>query len=216
MPKTLYLIDGHAQIYRAYYAPFPSLTAPSGEPTRATHVFCQMLLNLVRDKQPDYLALTLDADESKLERLRIYPEYKGTREPPPEDLPLQADRIVSIIEAINLPVLRLEGHEADDIMATLATQLAGPDLHVYLVSKDKDLEQLLTPHVSLYDPGKDDLVTPARLAETKGWTPELAVEAQILTGDMVDNVPGVQGIGPKTAAKLIAQVWLRPGGHRAC
>jgi DNA polymerase-1 len=203
MSKTLYLIDGHGQIYRAYYAPFRDLTSPSGEPTRATYVFCQMLLNLIRDRRPDYLAVALDADETKLHRRQLYPDYKAHREPPPEDLPPQETRIMSILQAASIPLLRVEGYEADDILATLVRRLAGPDLQVYIVSRDKDLEQLLGPHVALYDPFKDEVITPERLRELKGWGPEQAIEAQILIGDDVDNVPGVVGIGPKTAAKLL-------------
>jgi DNA polymerase-1 len=203
MPKTLYLIDGHAQIYRAYYAPFGNLSAPSGEPTRATHVFWQMLLNLVRDRRPDHLAMAMDVSDETVFRKSIYPEYKAHREPPPEDLPVQAERIIAMLETLGLPILRAPTFEADDIIATLVRRHAGPDLHVYLVSKDKDLEQLLSAHVSMYDPARDEVITPQTLLETKGWPPEQAIEAQILTGDSVDNVPGVPGIGPKTAAKLL-------------
>jgi DNA polymerase-1 len=203
MPRSFYIIDGHAQIYRAYYAPFGNLTAPTGEPTRATHVFCQMLLNLVRDRRPDYLAMVMDVSDETVFRKDIYPEYKAQREPPPEDLPPQQDRIVSILSALGIPILRREGFEADDIMATLVRRLADTELLIYLVSRDKDLEQLLSKRVSLYDPNKDEVITPERLFETKGWRPEQAIDAQTLAGDNVDNVPGVPGIGPKTAAKLL-------------
>lgn len=203
MPQSLYLIDGHAQIYRAYFAPFAPLTAPSGEPTRATHVFWQMVINILKNRRPEYLALTLDVSDETVFRRDLHPDYKAHREPPPEDLPVQRDRIIGMAEALGMPILRSPGFEADDIMATLAARLAGPELHVVLVSKDKDLEQLLGPHVSMYDPGKDQLITPDVLLREKGWRPDQAVEAQILTGDSVDNVPGVPGIGPKTAAKLL-------------
>ncbi|MBU0637465.1 MAG: DNA polymerase I [Planctomycetes bacterium] len=203
MPRSLYLIDGHAQIYRAYYARVGELTAPSGEPTRATYVFYQMLLNLVRDRAPDYLAMTLDVSDETVFRKQIYPDYKAHRDPPPEDLPPQAERIVQILTAVGMPILRMESFEADDIMATLAARLAPEDLHVYLVSRDKDLEQLLSDRVSLYDPIKDEVITPDSLYEAKGWHPAQAIDAQALTGDSVDNVPGVPGIGPKTAAKLL-------------
>ncbi len=203
MPRSLYLIDGHAQIFRAYYAPFANLSSPTGEPTRATHVFCQVLINLVRDRKPDYLAMVMDVADETVFRRDIYPDYKAQREPIPEDLPPQIDRIVSIIQALEVPLLRVPGFEADDVMATLARRLAGDDLHVYLVSKDKDLQQLLNANVSLYDPGKDEVITPDRLLELKGWRPEQAIEAQTLMGDTVDNVPGVRGIGEKTAAKLL-------------
>lgn len=203
MPKTLYVIDGHAQIYRAYYAPFRPLNSPTGEPTRATYVFCQMLLNLLRDRRPDYLVMALDADETKLLRRQIYPEYKAHREPPPEDLGPQEERIIRILEAAGVPLLRQEGHEADDLIATLVRRLAGPELRVCVVSRDKDLEQLLGEYVYLYDPLKDEEITAERLVNVKGWRPEQAIDAQILIGDSVDNVPGVPGIGPKTAAKLL-------------
>ena len=125
MPKTLYLIDGHAQIFRAYYAPFGKLSAPSGEPTRATHVFCQMLLNLIRDRRPDYLATVLDVSDQTVFRKDIYPDYKAHRDPPPEDFAPQHDRIISILEGMGMPILRREGFEADDIMATLAERYGG-------------------------------------------------------------------------------------------
>jgi DNA polymerase-1 len=203
MSRTLYLIDGHAQIYRAYYAPFRELMAPSGEPTRATHVFCQMVLNLLRDRSPDYLVMVMDVSDETVFRKDIYPAYKAQRQLPPEDMPVQMDRIVSILEAAQIPILRKERFEADDIIATLIRRFDEPELHVHVVSRDKDLEQLLSERVSLYDPNKDELITPERLYETKGWRPEQAIDAQILTGDSVDNVPGVPGIGPKTAAKLL-------------
>ena len=209
--KTFYIIDGHAQIYRSYYAPFRDLTSPTGEPTRATHVFCQSLLNLIRTRRPDYLAMAMDVSDETVFRHDIYPEYKANREPPPEDLPPQAERIVSIVEAMGIPVVRLAGFEADDLMATICQRLTKADLDIYLISKDKDLEQLLTDtgpgggSVRLYDPGKDEVIDAASLLETKGYRPGQVVEVQTLAGDNVDNVPGVKGVGVKTAAKLIAK-----------
>lgn len=201
--KTLYIIDGHAQMYRAYYAPFGNLTAPSGEPTRATHVFFQMVLNLLRDRRPDYLLMVMDVSDETVFRKEIFADYKAHRDPAPEDLPRQIERIVQIAETIKLPILRKDAYEADDLIATLVKRHAGAGLDVFLVSKDKDLEQLINPHVALYDPGKDEVIDEERLVATKGWPPALAIEAQILCGDNVDNIPGVKGIGPKTAAKLL-------------
>ena len=202
MSQSLYLIDGHAQIFRAYYAPFRNLSAPTGEPTRATFIFFQMLINLIRERKPDAVAMVMDVSDGTVFRREIDPEYKAHREPPPEDLPVQIDRIVSTLEALGMPILRVPGFEADDIIATLARRM-GPDWHVYMVSKDKDLDQLLTPHVSLYDPGRNQVITHDQLFELKGWTPQQAIDAQTLIGDTVDNVRGVPGIGPKTAAKLL-------------
>ncbi|MFH0982069.1 MAG: DNA polymerase I [Planctomycetota bacterium] len=205
MSKTFYIIDGHAQIFRAYYAPFTRLNAPSGEPTKAAFVFCQMLVSLLRDKQPDYLAMALDTGTENVFRRKLYPDYKANREPPPEDFGPQADRIVGIVQALSVPVLERVGFEADDLMATLCERLARKDVDIYLVSRDKDLEQLISDRVRLYDPGKDTVMGREELLAEKGYPPERAVEVQTLSGDSVDNIPGVVGIGPKTAAKLIAQ-----------
>lgn len=201
--KTLYLIDGHAQIYRAYYAPFGNLTSPTGEPTRAVHVFTQMLLNLLRDRQPTYLAMAMDVSDRTVFRVDIDPEYKATRDKSPEDLGPQIERIVSIVQAMNIPILRLEGFEADDLMATLARKHAGDDLDVYLVSRDKDLDQLLTEHVRMYDPAKDVVIDVNKMREEKGFGPELAIDAQMLMGDSTDNIKGANGVGPKKAAQLL-------------
>lgn len=201
--RTLYLIDGHAQIYRAYFAPFQALTSPTGEPTRAIHVFMQMVLNLLRDRKPDYLAMTMDVGDETVFRVQIDPSYKAKREPPPEDLPTQADRIVSILNAMKVPIHRLLGYEADDLMATICRRHAGEDLDVYLVSRDKDLDQLLGPHVFMYDPGKDRVIDVQTMIEEKGYGPDRAVEAQMLMGDSVDNVKGVDGVGPKKTADLL-------------
>lgn len=201
--RTLYLIDGHAQIYRAYYAPFGNLTAPTGEPTRATHVFLQMLFGILYDRRPDYLAMTMDCADETVFRVQIDSTYKQNRQPPPEDLPPQMDRIVSILQAVGIPILRLQGFEADDILATLCHRLTGEDVDVYLVSRDKDLDQLLADRVRLYDPGKDRVIAVADMVEEKGYGPAQAVEAQMLMGDSTDNVRGVPGVGPKKAAQLL-------------
>jgi len=203
--KTLYLIDGHAQIYRAYYAPFGALTSPTGEPTRATHVFTQMLLNLLRDRKPDYLVMVMDTSDETVFRTAVDPTYKANRQPSPEDLGPQIDRIVSILQAIRMPILRMSGFEADDILATIAHRLRDDDIDIYLVSRDKDLDQLVTPSVRMYDPAKDRVLDAAAILEEKGYGPDLAVEAQMLMGDSTDNVVGVVGVGPKKAAQLLQQ-----------
>jgi DNA polymerase-1 len=205
MPKSFYIIDGHYQIHRSYHAPFRQLNSPSGEPTRATHTFCQSLFNLIRTRRPDYLAMVLDVSDRTVFRCELYPEYKANREPPPEDLPLQADRIIQIVQAMDIPVYRKEGFEADDLLATIAHRLANEDVELYLVSRDKDLDQLISDRVFLFDPMKDQVLDRGKLMETKGYAPEQAVDIQTLSGDPTDNVPGVVGIGPKTAAKLVAK-----------
>ncbi len=204
MTDTLYIIDGHSQIFRAYYAPFRDLTSPTGEPTRATFVFCQMLLSFIRRKKPTYLAMAVDGPAANLERRKLYPEYKITRKPTPEDFHPQAKRIMEIVRKMGIPVLEFKGFEADDILATAAARFASPELEVVLVSRDKDLDQLVGPHCTLYDPTKDQMIDAATIERDKGFRPDQAVEIQTLTGDSTDNIPGVPGVGPKTAAKLIA------------
>jgi DNA polymerase-1 len=205
MARTLYLIDGHSQIYRAYFAPFRDLTSPTGEPTRAVHVFCSMLLKFIAVRKPDYLAMAMDGPAEKLKRRALYAEYKVTRKPMPPDLPPQVRRIVQIVSAMRIPILRAEGYEADDILATATEKFHSPELNVVLVSRDKDLDQLICDGVCLYDPMKDETFDAAGILAAKGYPPDKAVDALAMIGDASDNVPGLPGVGPKGAVKLINQ-----------
>ncbi len=203
--KTFYLIDGHAQLFRAYYAPFRDLTSPSGEPVKAVYVFTQMLLTLLRNEKPDYLAVTFDVSDATTHRKGWYPEYKANRERSPEDLEGQFMKVREVIEALKLPVFELEGFEADDVIATIAELTKGEPVELRIASKDKDLHQILTPKVKLWDPSKGDLLDDELLRIEKGYGPEQAVEIQTLVGDSTDNIPGARGVGVKTAVKLINQ-----------
>ncbi len=202
---TIYIIDGHSQMYRAYYAPFRDLTSPTGEPTRATRVFCSMLIKFISEHRPKYLAMAVDSPTETLHRRQEYAEYKVTRKPMPEDLPPQIDRILQIVDALGIPILRVEGYEADDIIATAAERFAGEETPVVAISRDKDLEQLVGPGFSLYDPMKDEVIDAEAVSKNRGYPPEKVVDALALAGDTSDNVPGVPGVGPKTAAKLLAE-----------
>jgi DNA polymerase-1 len=202
MPETLYIIDGHSQIFRAYYAPFGDLTSPTGEPTRATHVFCAMLLKLINEKKPRLLAMAADGPAEKLHRKKLYPDYKVSRKPTPEDLPVQIGRIMQIVEAMGVPILQVEGYEADDIIAT-AVEKFGRERSLVLVSRDKDLDQLLDSNVVLYDPMKDETFDAAAVERAKGYPPAKALDVQALMGDAIDNIPGIPGVGPKKAASLV-------------
>ena len=205
MGRALYILDGHSQIFRAYYAPFRLLTSPTGEPTKAVHVFCTMLLRFIAETKPDYLAMAVDGPAEKLKRREAFPEYKITREPRPADFHPQVERIIEIVRAMGIPVLEAAGYEADDILATAAEKFASPQLPVVLVSRDKDLDQLVGPNVTLYDPMKGETLDAEAILATKGYTPAQAVEVQTLAGDSTDNIPGIPGVGVKTAAKLIAK-----------
>ncbi len=202
--KTFYLIDGHAQIFRAYYAPFGAqLTAPDGEPTKATYIFTQMILGILEKQRPDYLAVALDYGDSSTERKEFFPEYKANRDAAPEDFGPQVRRIEELLGIMSIPTFKVKGQEADDIIATIGRLLENEEVEIRIVSKDKDLHQLLTGKVKMWDPQKDLITDPESLLEDKGYTPEQAVEIQTLTGDSTDNIPGVPGIGPKKAVDLI-------------
>ncbi len=202
--KIFYLIDGHAQIFRAYYAPFGAqLNAPDGEPTKATYIFTQMILGILERQRPDYLAVALDYGDSSTERKEFFPEYKANRDSAPEDFGPQVRRIEELLGIMSIPTFKVKGQEADDIIATIGRLLEGEEVEMRIVSKDKDLHQLLTEKVKMWDPQKDLITDPVSLLEDKGYTPEQAVEIQTLTGDSTDNIPGVPGIGPKKAVGLI-------------
>ncbi len=206
---TLYLIDGYAQIFRAYFAIRSQLSSPvTKEPTNATFGWTRMLLDVLAKHKPEYLAVVIDVSgDTETFRSELYPEYKAHRDPPPLDFGPQAERSIDIARRLGIPVLGVERYEADDVIATLVTRLAAehPDLQIRIISKDKDLQQLLSDRVELYDVHKDERVTVESLREEKRIGPENVIDMLALMGDKVDNVPGVEGIGPKTAADLIAK-----------
>ncbi|MGC4030602.1 MAG: 5'-3' exonuclease H3TH domain-containing protein [Tepidisphaeraceae bacterium] len=205
MRKTFYILDGHAHIYRSYFAPFRDLTSPSGEPTKATFVFTQMLLNLIDQRKPDYLAMVIDSSDESVFRKDIFPDYKANREAPPDDFKPQAKRIIQIVKDAGVPIFVKPGFEADDLIATMAKNLCDKGFDTYLVSKDKDLRQVLTNCTFMYDVQGDEVIDPKKLEEKLGYGPAQAVEIQSLMGDKIDNVPGIPGVGEKTAVDLIKQ-----------
>ena len=205
MTKTLYIIDGHAHIYAAFYAPMSQLTSPSSEPTKATYIFTNMILKLLETKKPDMLVVAMDSKEPSF-RAEIYPEYKAHRPPMPDEMPVQINRIEQILEAMNIPIIRKSTFEADDIIGTLAVKGAKAGIDVYICSKDKDMIQLLgNKGVCMYDV-KTDLVTDAKsFKKETGLEPQQFVDVLALQGDASDNVPGVADVGPKTALEWVKQ-----------
>ena len=205
MAKSLYIIDGHAHIYAAYYARMTGeLTAPSGEPTKATYIFTMAMLGLIQRRKPDMLVVAMDSKVPTF-RVGIYPEYKANRAAMPDDLPGQIDRIEQILDAMNIPILRVPGYEVDDIIGTLAKKASAEKMDVYLCSKDKDLLQLLDERVRAFDIKQDLEFDPVRLKEEMGVTPSQFLDALALQGDTSDNVPGLPDVGPKTALAWIQQ-----------
>ncbi|MFP4144077.1 MAG: DNA polymerase I [Phycisphaeraceae bacterium] len=207
--KTLYLIDGHAQIFRAYYAIRGGMNSPvTGEPTNASFAFAGMLLKLMEQFHPHYAAMAIDSPGGTF-RDEIYPDYKAQRDAPPEDFSAQVPRILEMTRLFGIPVLGKEGAEADDIIATIVERiLSDPrydDVDIRVVSKDKDLEQLLDDRVTMFDIHTDTTIDAEYVQEKKGIRPDQVIDLLTLTGDSSDNIPGVQGVGPKTAAKLLAE-----------
>jgi DNA polymerase I len=226
---TLYLIDGYAQFFRAYHAIKAAMTSPvTKEPTNMTFGFVGMMLKLLRGEgnlggAPEFVCVTLDVSgDRETFRSELYPQYKANRQKPPEDLFPQVDRCVRLLNTIGVPTLGVEGFEADDVIATLVDRLRAthPNLRVRIVSKDKDLKQLLRPAapivgipgeapafapVELFDVHTDTPYTAATLMAETGLKPEQVLDMLTLMGDAVDNVPGVEGVGDKTAAQLMRE-----------
>jgi DNA polymerase-1 len=209
MPETLYLIDAFAQIFRAYYAIRGGMRSPiTGEPTHAVFGFTGMLLKLFSQFQPHYVVAAIDAP-GRTFRDEIFEAYKGTRLVTPDDLKSQIDRIFEVVEGFGIPLIGQPGLEADDVIATITQRtLDNPEydgIRIRIVSKDKDLEQLLCDRVTMFDIHTDTTIDVAALMANKGITPTQVVDVLALTGDTVDNVPGIEGIGLKTAAQLVRQ-----------
>src|SRR5215510_8173098 len=202
-PKTLCLIDGSAYIYRAFFA-LPALNNSKGLQTNAVYGFTTMLLKILRERQPDGLVVAFDEKGPTL-RHQEFKEYKAQRPPMPEGMSAQIPYIHRVVEALNIPAVRQAGYEADDLIGTLAHRAEQVGYDVVIVTGDKDMFQLLTPHVRIYDPVKDKWFGESECRERFGVEPARVVEVMGLMGDSTDNIPGVEGIGEKTAMKLIAQ-----------
>ncbi|MBS3648688.1 DNA polymerase I [Pseudaminobacter sp. 19-2017] len=207
----LFLVDGSGYIFRAYHA-LPPLTRKSdGLPVGAVSGFCNMLWKLMRDARdtdvgitPTHFAVIFDYS-SKTFRNELYAEYKANRSAPPDDLIPQFGLIREATRAFHLPCLEMEGFEADDLIATYCRLACEAGGDTTIISSDKDLMQLVGPTVSMYDPMKDRQIGIPEVIEKWGVPPEKMIDLQALTGDSIDNVPGVPGIGPKTAAQLLEQ-----------
>ncbi len=199
--KKLVLIDGSSYIYRAFYA-LPSLKNPKGMPTGAIYGFVRMLLKLLKDLQPDYIAVVFDKS-AKTFRQEIDKEYKATRRETPDELKPQIPKVKELIRDMGIQVLEKEGYEADDIIAYLAEIGKKEGFKVYIVTPDKDMLQLVENNVEVYNPVSDKFFNKNEVYKKYGVYPEQFVDYQTIVGDSVDNIKGVKGIGPKTAAKLL-------------
>src|ERR1700758_1827189 len=204
----LFLVDGSSYIFRAYHALPPLNRKSDGLMVNAVLGFCNMLWKLLRDmpqgERPTHLAIVFDKSEITF-RNKIYPDYKAHRPPAPDDLIPQFALIRSAVHAFDLPCLEQAGFEADDLIATYVRQARERGATATIVSSDKDLMQLVTDQVTMFDTMKDRRIGIPEVIEKFGVPPEKVVEVQALAGDSTDNVPGVPGIGIKTAAQLIVE-----------
>lgn len=203
--KTLYLVDGAGFIFRAYFAIRSQMTAADGTPTNAVYGFTRLLINVLRDREPSHVAVVFDPSGDTF-RNEIYPEYKANRDEPPDDLRPQFALCREAVTSLGIPSLVVDNYEADDVIGTLAQQwvTSGEGCKCVIVTADKDLMQLVTDDITLWD-GKDKESAHAEVVEKFGVGPERVADALGLAGDTSDNIPGVPGIGLKTAAKLLQQ-----------
>jgi len=197
----LVLVDGSGYIFRAFHA-LPPMTRSDGTPVNAVYGFTAMLMKLVDDLAPDHVAVVFDVAR-KTFRSDIYPEYKANRSEPPEELVPQFALVRAATEALSLPLLEAPGFEADDLIATYARVAEEAGLATLIVSSDKDLMQLVRGDITMLDPMKQRRIGADEVFDRFGVPPEKVVDVQALAGDSTDNVPGVPGIGVKTAAELI-------------
>lgn len=209
--SSLYIIDGHAQFFRAYYAIRTPMTTPvTGDPTNMVYGFTSMLLKLLREEKPEYIAVVIDvASDQETFRSEIDPEYKANREEAPDDFGDQVEKCIDVLEALQIPIMGEPIVEADDVIASLVKRMRKeqPELDMRIISRDKDLSQLIDSHVELFDAHKGQVVIPDDIFKTPdmGIAPSMVGDILALMGDTSDNIQGVPGIGPKTAVKLIME-----------
>lgn len=198
---NLYLIDGNSYVYRAYYA-IKQLSSSKGLPTNAIFGFTNMLLKIIREKSPDAILVAFDSP-TPTERHRIYEEYKAQRPETPDDLIEQIPYIKKIISAFNITMIEIPGYEADDVLGTISKKAASQGNEVFIVTGDKDMLQLVDDRIRVYDPMKDRVLDKKYIYERFGVVPERIPDFMALTGDAIDNIPGIKGIGEKTAKALL-------------
>ena len=202
--SVVYLVDGSSYVYRAFFAIRQQLSTSRGLPTKAVFGFKNMLQKLIRDEKPQYLGVAFD-ERGPTFRHVVDPSYKAHRPSMPDDLAVQLPYIHRLVEALDIPKLSLAGYEADDILGTLARRFEAEGYAVVLVTGDKDLCQLVTDHITILDTMKDQRIGVAEVRERFGVGPEGVIEVLGLMGDSSDNIPGVPGVGEKTARELMAE-----------
>lgn len=200
---ALYLIDGNSLLYRSYYA-IQRLSNAQGFPTNAIYGFIIALRKILNEAKPEYLGIVFDSPGPKFRR-EIFKDYKAQRKPMPDDLVKQVPRLKEVLTAFHIPLFENSRYEADDVLGSLAVRAAASNLKTVIVTTDKDLFQLVDANTSVYNPAKDSLLDEAKVKEFFGVSPAQVVDVLSLWGDPSDNIPGVPGVGEKTAKSLIAE-----------
>jgi DNA polymerase I len=205
--KKLFLVDAMAHIYRAFFAPMVRMNAPSGVPTKVPFLFSNIVRRLIKDYQPDYVGIVFDTSKPTF-RDKLFESYKAQRPPMPDEMRVQLPYVRRLCEAMRLPILELDGYEADDVIGTLAKQGVQKKLDVLVISNDKDMMQLVNSGVRILRTGSggakaDTIVDAEKVEEILGVPPDKVIDLMALLGDTVDNIPGAKGIGEKGAAELI-------------
>jgi DNA polymerase-1 len=205
-PK-LFLVDAMAHVYRAFYAPMVRMNAPSGLPTKVPFLFANILRRLIKDYKPDYLGIVFDTSKPTF-RDKLFESYKAHRPPMPDEMTVQLPYVRRLCQALCMPILELDGYEADDVIGTLAKKAATQNLDVLVISNDKDMMQLVNSGVRILRTGTggakaDTIVDAQKVHELLGVPPEKVIDLMALLGDNIDNIPGAKGIGEKGATELI-------------
>ncbi len=203
MSENFFIIDGHSQLYQAYYA-ITGLTTPKGQPINAVYGFTRMLRKIIKEDKPCYMAIAFDTKGPTFRHIE-YKEYKSHRKPTPDDLVSQIPLLYDVIDAYNIPLYAIQGFEADDIIGTISKKLSKKNIECTIITIDKDMDQLIDKHIKIFNPRKKEIRDTEKLRKEKGIEPENVIDILALGGDSSDNIPGIPGIGYKTALKLIRE-----------
>ncbi len=203
MSKKFFIIDGHSQLYQAYYA-ISGLTTPSGKPINAVYGFTRMLRKILKEDRPYYMAIAFDSKGPTF-RHKEYESYKAHRKPTPEDLVSQIPLMFDVIRAYNIPIFAIQGFEADDIIGTISKKVSMECIECTIITTDKDMDQLVDKYIKIFNPRKKQIRNIEKIRDEMGIEPKSFIDVLALSGDSSDNIPGVPGIGIKTALDLIRE-----------
>lgn len=203
MSKNFFIIDGHSQLYQAYYA-ISGLTTPLGQPINAVYGFTRMLRKILKEDQPCYMAIAFDSKGPTFRHIE-YKEYKEHRKPTPDDLASQIPLLFDVIKAYNIPLFAVQGFEADDIIGTISKKVSMENIECTIITTDKDMDQLVDEYIKIFNPRKKEIRNIDRIRNEMGIEPKSFIDVLALSGDSSDNIPGIPGIGLKTALILIKE-----------